>query len=122
MKLRFRNNSLRVRVNRPEVEGLAKGAALEEQVCFPGGECIRYVLEPCVGSAARASFENGTIRLCAPYELVCNWAGNENIGMYFDLPANGSSLKVAIEKDLECTEAPAQEQDPDAFPRPTQKC
>ncbi len=111
---------MRVRVNRPEVERLAQGAALEEEICFPGGECIRYVVEPCSGFAPRASFENGTIRLCAPYHLVRDWAEKDVIGMYFEFPANGSSLKIAIEKDLECTEAPVGEQDPYAFPRASQ--
>jgi hypothetical protein len=104
------------------VEGLARGAALEEQVRFPGGECIRYVVEVSAGPAPRASFENGTIRLCAPCDLVRNWANEDIIGMYFDFPANGSSLKVAIEKDLECREAAPGEHDPDAFPRAPKNC
>ncbi len=37
--------------------------------------------------------------------------------MYFELPANGTVLKIAIEKDLECIEGALEERDPEAFPR-----
>ena len=63
------------------------------------------------------SFRNGTIRVSAPQTLIEKWAGSDSIGIYFELPANGTVLKVSIEKDLECTEASVEEHDPDAFPR-----
>ena len=57
------------------------------------------------------------IRVLAPQQQVEEWANGGSIGMYFEFPANGSSLKVAIEKDLECVDGPPEEQDPEAFPR-----
>lgn len=122
MKLRFRKNSLRLRVNRREAADLATGTALEERVFFPGNACIRYVLEVSAQSAPHASFIDGTIRVSAPQHLVRDWAASETIGIYLDLPVNGSELKVAIEKDLECIDSPAEERDPDAFPRPMKNC
>jgi hypothetical protein len=107
MKLRFRQNNLRLRVNQREVDELASGTALEEDVSFPGNARMRYILEPYGQHTAAASFE---------------WANSEAIGMYFDLPANGSVLRVAIEKDLECVDGPPEERDPDAFPRSGKTC
>ena len=115
MKLRFRNNSLRLRVNQREVDGLASGALLTEQVVFPGDSQFSYTLQS--SSDAGASFEQGVIRVFAPEEQVSEWARGELIGMYFEFPADGTSLKVAIEKDLECVDGPPDEQDPEAFPR-----
>ncbi len=117
MKLRFRSNSLRLRVNQVEVRGLAAGNALEERIEFPGGTCIRYVLEPAPDQPARASFENGMIRISAPRAEVEQWAAGEAIGIYFELPANGTRLRVSIEKDLECIDTPPEERDQHAFPR-----
>ena len=117
MKLRFRENSLRLRVNRRELTALASGMALSESVHFPGNSSIRYVLEASTQPSPAASFENGTIRVLAPDHLVRAWASGDSIGIYFDFPVNGAQLKVAIEKDLECIDAPADERDPDAFPR-----
>ncbi len=117
MKLRFRNNSLRLRVNQREVEGLASGALLEEQVLFPGDGRISYTLQSSSAAAPEASFRHGVISVLAPQQQVDEWASSGSIGMYFDFPANGTSLKVAIEKDLECIDGPPEEQDANAFPR-----
>jgi hypothetical protein len=122
MKLRFRANSLRLRVNRKEVQTLASGQALKEQIVFPGDSALAYVLETGLEPAASATFAQGTIRILAPGNAVAAWAMGEEIGLYFDLPANGSHLKVAIEKDLECLDGPAEEADVDAFPRGSKSC
>ena len=119
MKLRFRGNSVRLRVNQREVERLATGKRLEEQVQFPGGARISYVLEASKDARPDASFRQGVIRISAPRELIENWASGDSIGIYFDLPANGAPLEVAIEKDLECIDGEGEERDPDAFPRRT---
>ena len=117
MKLRFRNNSLRLRVNQNEVRGLVSGAVLEEQVVFPGNGRIAYTLQSCSAAVPEASFRQGVIRVLAPHQQVEEWANSQSIGMYFEFPADGTSLKIAIEKDLECVDGPADERDPDAFPR-----
>lgn len=122
MKLRFRQNSLRLRVNQREVNELASGVALEEDVSFPGNTRMRYILEPYGQNTAAASFEGGVIRISAPGNDVKQWANSDAIGMYFDLSADGSSLRVAIEKDLECTDGPPEERDPEAFPRSGKGC
>jgi hypothetical protein len=117
MKLRFRNNTLRLRVNRSEVSKLAGGAALQERVVFPGGDSFAYILAADAGSAG-AVFRDGTIRISAPLKQVTNWADDSgDVGIYFELPADGSVLKIAIEKDLECVDGAEGERDPDAFPR-----
>jgi hypothetical protein len=121
MKLRFRQNSLRLRVNQREVDELAAGIALQEDVSFPGNARMRYILEP-YGQHTAASFEDGVIRVSAPGNDVKEWANSEAIGMYFDLPANGSLLRVAIEKDLQCVDGPPEERDPHAFPRSGNAC
>ncbi|MGI8962112.1 MAG: DUF7009 family protein [Bryobacteraceae bacterium] len=122
MKLRFRENTIRLRVNRRELENLASGAPLEERVYFPGDACLRYVLETSTQSCPGASFADGTIRVSAPQHLVGDWAKHDTIGIYFDFPVNGSELRVAVEKDLECAEGPAEDRDPDAFPRSLKTC
>jgi hypothetical protein len=122
MKLRFRENSLRLRVNRREVEGLASGATLEERVLFPGNAGISYVLESSPDSSPRASFHDGVIRISTPEAFIKSWVDGDTIGIYFELPAGEAALKVAIEKDLECIEGPVEERDPDAFPRAGKSC
>lgn len=122
MKLRFRNNSLRLRLNRREVEGLAAGAALREQIHFPGDACLAYVLDTSVSPEPATTFKQGVIRVSAPAAMVNDWANSDQVGLYFDLPANGTALCIAIEKDLECVDGPVEERDPDAFPRASPHC
>ncbi|HEY7304002.1 MAG TPA: hypothetical protein VH601_07810 [Bryobacteraceae bacterium] len=123
MKLRFRDNSLRLRLNRREVETVDAGSPLEEHVIFPGGNVFSYILEPGARFEPDVSFRHGIIRICAPARRIREWAASESIGMYFEFPANTCVLKVAIEKDLECTDGPPGERDPEAFPRgPGKNC
>lgn len=122
MKLRFRSNSLRLRVNRREVESLTSGSVLQEHVHFPGDTEFAYVLEKAAVASPQVHFTHGVIRVALPTEHVENWAATDEIGMYFEVPANGSSLKLAIEKDLECVDGPVEERDPDAYPRTGKNC
>ena len=117
MKLRFRNNSVRLRVNRREVGVLAAGGPLAEQVQFPGDTSISYILEGSAQPAPQATFQDGVIRITAPLTQVSDWANCDSVGMYFELPVNGTALRIAIEKDLECVDGPEEERDPEAFPR-----
>ncbi|MGH9618359.1 MAG: DUF7009 family protein [Bryobacteraceae bacterium] len=122
MKLRFRENGLRLRLNRPEVARLALGAALEERVLFPGGGSLFYVLETAPDSSPEASFLEGVIRISAPKAAIEPWAADDTIGIYFEVPAGGALLKIAIEKDLECIDLPPEDRDPDAFRRADRSC
>src|ERR1700747_114776 len=98
MKLRFRQNSLRLRVNRREVEDLATGEGLRERVSFPGNSEFAYVLESVQSGFPQVEFKAGVIRVTVPTADVRTWAESDAIGMYFDLPANGTLLQVAVEK------------------------
>lgn len=120
MKLRFRANSLRLRVNRREVEALAHGRHLRERIHFPGSE-LTYTLEPSPATAAHASFDGHLIRILAPAAELERWASDDSIGLYFDLETAHEPLRLLIEKDLECVEGAPEEYDPDAFSRSAPK-
>ena len=117
MKLRFRANSLRLRVNRREAEALAAGEVLRETIEFPGNTSLAYILKPGSTTEAYAAFADGDIQISAPRTQIESWANGDDIGLYFTIPTNAEPLKVAIEKDLECLDGPVEEKDPNAFPR-----
>lgn len=113
---------MRLRVNRREVQALVDGHPLEERVFFPGDTRLEYSLHPRLAREASVSFQGGSIEIVAPERELLEWAQGNEIGLYFELPANGSMLSVSIEKDLECVDGPPGERDPDAFPRAGKNC
>lgn len=117
MKLRFRKNTLRLRLNRKEVDLLAEGTALREEVAFPGGTSLVYLLEPFGQASVFATFVGGTIRIAAPGLAIRDWAESEAIGLYYKIPVETQTLQISIEKDLECVDGPEEERDPHAFTR-----
>lgn len=117
MKLRLRGNSIRLRLNRRDMDAFASGNAIEERVYFPGSARLSYVLQSGSSEDADARFDGAAIRVVVPSAAVSAWANSKQIGLYYDLAAGEQSLKVAIEKDLECLHPPEEEQDPAAFPR-----
>jgi hypothetical protein len=48
-----------------------------------------------------------------PEEAARYWEDSDEIGLY----GRAKDLDIAIEKDLECVDAPAEEKDPFAYPR-----
>ena len=109
---------MRLRLNRREVEQLAAGGALREEIRFPGAVCLAYVLESLNCQSSDASFNDGVMRVSAPLADIAAWAESDDLGLYFKLPADCAiDLDIAIEKDLECLDAPEIDRDPDAFAR-----
>jgi len=117
MKLRFRGNSLRLRVNQKEVESLAEGGQVFESIAFGNGATLSYVLTSALdGTIPTADFDGKTIRVVA---ALRQWCRSSEIGFYFNVEP---SLKVSVEKDLECMDGPEDEKDPHAFPRKATGC
>jgi hypothetical protein len=116
VKLRFRKNSLRLRVNQSEVEKLASGTTLREEIWFPDA-CFSYELAASEAESSHASYQDGRMHVTAPRKELEDWARSDKIGLYFELPLTLAVLSIAIEKDLECLDGPEEERDPDAFPR-----
>jgi hypothetical protein len=93
------------------VAALSTGQALEERIEFPGGSALLYRLHP--GISTDAEFSGGVISVSVPAASAKVWEQSADIGIYY----RAGSLEVAIEKDLECVEAPEEERDPYAYPR-----
>lgn len=113
MKLRLRQNSLRLRLNQKEVALVAAGSALEEGVEFPNKSRLVCRLFTTPDSFASADFSGGIVTITIPEHSASDWQGSTTMGLYYKL----DSLQISIEKDLECRDLPTEEQDPHAYPR-----
>ena len=121
MKLRIKGNSIRLRLGRSEVVALAESGLVEESTHFdPLGQTrlvYRLVASP-QATAITASFESNTLTVEIPGDQARSWALGGEIGLEARQALEpGESLRILIEKDLECIDAPPDESQADAFPR-----
>ena len=122
MKLRIKGNSIRLRLGRSEVARLVAGDAIVETTSFDprGLQRLEYRLVASPDSAAvAASFEAGSgLVVRVPTGLIQGWGTTGQISLSATQPAEqGATLRILIEKDLECLDAPPEESQADAYAR-----
>jgi hypothetical protein len=123
VKLRIRGNSIRLRLGRGEVRRLAEQGAVEERTVFGRGKAFVYCVRTEDVASVGASFDGTGITVRVPREVARRWAAGDEVGIEGAQPAgDGGPLKILIEKDFECVDAPADESQADAFPNPRAAC
>lgn len=126
MKLRLRDDTLRLRLTRSEVAALADQGRVEAQTRLAGA-ILLYAVEtsdeteaPQARLALASHRAELVVRL--PEPQVQTWAGNDEEGIYGEQEIrDGSegSLQIAVEKDFRClTPRDETEDPPDAYPHP----
>ena len=124
MKLRVRNNSIRLRLTQTEVAAFAESGAVEEAIEFglTADKSLIYRVERAAVETVRADFADGKITISVPASLAENWAVTNQIGIKTEQDlGNGKMLKILIEKDFACLEPRASEDESDAFSHPEQR-
>lgn len=126
MKIRIKGNSLRLRLLRGEVAQLAATGQVTETIRFGAStaEQLSYTLAadadaPAIG----ARFSGQAITVSVPAQTAHEWAASNTVGLYARQPLDAvQSLQILIEKDFVCLDRPADEDNKDAYPHPTQQC
>jgi len=121
MKLRIRENSIRLRLKRAEVDQLASGRSIVEQTRFPDS-VLTYRLDVSGDENFSASFRDGNLAISLPKSEVTQWARNEQVSIVAEQDLGDTdALSLLIEKDFKCL-APGHhrpcEDDADTFPHP----
>ena len=120
MKLRLRDNSLRLRLSRSEVEALRHSGLVTAQTAFPGGRDLYYVVESSPASITPAAFyTENTITVRLPETSVLAWATTEQVSIADDqVLVDGERLSILVEKDFACLAPRDGEDESDMFPHP----
>ena len=121
MKLRIKANSIRLRLGRSEVERLIGVGVVEESATFdPTGRqrLVYRLLASAEVAEVVASFTDSRLDVRIPLDRATAWCRSGEIGISAEQAiAGGSTLRILIEKDLECLDAPPEESQADAFRR-----
>ncbi len=106
MKLRVKDNSLRIRLSADEVERLLNDKKVEAHTRFAAepSQCLSYCVEswPDV-PAMTAVYKPGHIRILIPEDQLHDWgATGVNSLRASQSVGNGQSLELLVEKDMPC--------------------
>lgn len=120
MKIRIKENSIRLRLTRGELHDICGRKIVTASTDFPGGERFRYELLNCAKSGdLTASFSDNTITIRAPEAMIADWAGSEQVSMRTtEALAGDAELTVLVEKDFACLAPREGEDESDMFVHP----
>lgn len=124
MKLRLKNNSVRLRLTQNEVSSFTASGYVEESIEF-GVESHQRLIYRVESDAQtetmQAVFLNNRITISVPKLQANEWTNTAQIGIESSLEiGDGKVLRLLIEKDFACLEPRAGEDDAGAFPHPQQ--
>ena len=120
MKLRIRDNSIRLRLTRGEVDTLRDDGLVKSRTGFPSGRDFQYVLESSPASVTPgAFFSENVITVRLPETAVLAWANSEQVSIEGEqLLDDGEKLAVLVEKDFACLAPRQGEDESDMYPHP----
>ena len=121
MKLRIKGNSIRIRLNKPEVKKICDSGYLQETTAF-GKNTFTYALQR-VDNAAQLSavLEDNKITMHVPAALIEDWTDNNTVGFDSHLLVNDQQLYLLLEKDFICLDETTEDQS-DNYENPNKTC
>ena len=120
MKLRIRDNSIRLRLTRGEVDQLADEGVVQAITSFPGGREFRYEVESSPASVNPGAFlSDNKVSVRLPESAVRAWAASEQVSLTGEQNhKNGEQLSILVEKDFACLAPREGEDESDMYPHP----
>ena len=124
MKLRLRENSIRLRLLQTEIAQLRERGSVSEKISFAPGQTFQYSIGISKnGNEIKARFENGGVKIEIPKTLATEWIETERIGLESEqIVDDNLRLKIVLEKDFSCPERPLDPDNANAFPNPKSSC
>lgn len=122
MKIRLKDNSLRIRLLRSEVDKLVEVGYLEERTSFIGNTLIYALKAIAEGTELTADYVDNKITMQVPAILLKDWQHNSVVGFNAKMPlGNAAYLSLLLEKDFVCSDETTEDQR-DNFVNPNKVC
>jgi len=112
MKIRIKNNGLRYRLTRSEVEAFSRDGFFKEKVQI-GDDALTYILQRTAEVELSASFKNNIITMLVPENMADEWTGSDQVGFEHKT----DDLHLLVEKDFTCLDGVDEDQS-DNYPNP----
>lgn len=125
MKLRIKGNSIRLRLDRRDLETLVEAGRVEDALRFGPGEASAIVYAVEVGDAPRggpsASLRDGALTVRFDRRDVEEWAADDDrVGFERVQETDGGPVRILVEKDFFCRDrSRAHPDNAHAFPNPS---
>ncbi len=120
MKLRIRDNSIRLRLTQAEVALARKDGLVRGRVLFAGSSHFDYVLESSPAAvAAEATVSSNVLTVSIPESRIIRWSNSDEVSISArQLLDDGSHLSILVEKDFACLAPREDEDETDMYPHP----
>lgn len=120
MKLRVRDNSIRLRLTQSEVELARTDGLVRGRVPLAGGNNFDYVLESSPATVKpEAHISNNVLTVRIPESEIQSWSGSEAVSIAATQNlGDGSELEILVEKDFACLTPREGEDESDMYPHP----
>ncbi|MGI8786429.1 MAG: DUF7009 family protein [Pyrinomonadaceae bacterium] len=124
MKLRLRENSIRLRLLQSEIFNLRESGTISEKIRFDAFQTLTYTIAVSRQTEKiSARFSDKEIIVEIPFAAAQNWLATNLVGLESKQAIDeNSTLKITIEKDFACPERPLDADNADAFPNPKTLC
>jgi hypothetical protein len=127
VKIRIKDNSIRLRLTRGEVDTMRDSGVVISNTAFPGGRKLNYALESSPASVNPAAFySENEIRIRLPETVVLAWTSTEQVSIEGEqILDDGEKLSILVEKDFACLAPRPGEDESDMFANPdadTEEC
>lgn len=124
MKLRLRENSIRLRLLQSEIKKLQENGIVSEKIQFANSQILTYTLK--ISNDAKeisAVFAGAEITVEIPFEAARKWIQTTLVRLEYEQKIeNNLTLRILLEKDFVCLERPLDADNADAFPHPKIEC
>ena len=116
MKIRIKDNSLRYRITRPEVDALWENGLVEARTAFTGRTLV-YAIQATTEETLSAIFEDDRIVLHMPANMIRELYATDRVGF----EDTGGPVRLLVEKDFVCIDNTMEDQS-DNYPNPSLSC
>ncbi len=120
MKLRVRDNSIRLRLTQAEVELVRTDGLVRGRVPLAGSNNFDYVLESSPATVkSEAHISNNVLTVRVPEAEILSWSDSDEVSISAtQLVDGGDELTILVEKDFACLAPREDEDETDMYPHP----